>query len=140
MTEAEWESLCDRCGRCCLLKLMDEDTEEVYYTDIVCKLYDEESCQCADYENRQKKVHDCIMLTPDSVRSLSWLPRTCAYRLLKEGKDLYPWHPLVSGSYNTIHEYGVSTKGRTAGTEDDYTIEEVQQRIRRWPRQLPVKK
>ncbi len=93
MSAQEWESLCDGCGRCCLVKLEDEDFGEILYTDVGCTLLDGESCRCTDYDNRQAKVPDCVRLTTDAVRSLSWLPPTCAYRLIDEGKDLYWWHP-----------------------------------------------
>ena len=117
LTPGEWESLCDGCGRCCLVKLEDEDTGAILRTDIACKLLDAGSCRCRSYENRQKKVHDCIKLTPDAVREIPWLPSTCAYRLVREGKPLLPWHPLLSGSPDTVHEAGISVRGRTGGSE-----------------------
>ena len=97
MTRAEWESLCDCCGRCCLNKLIDEDTNATVFTDVGCKLLNGKSCRCRDYVHRQAKVKDCVRLTPRNVRRLKWLPPTCAYRLVAEGKDLAWWHPLVSG-------------------------------------------
>lgn len=117
MTPDEWESLCDRCGRCCLVKLEDEDTGEILKTDIACKLFDAEACGCAAYALRNRKVKDCIKLTPDNVRTIKWLPSTCAYRLVSEGRPLEPWHPLISGSPETVHEAGISVKGRIGGTE-----------------------
>ena len=96
MTPAEWESLCDGCGRCCLNKLIDEDTNETVFTDVGCKLLDGETCRCTDYAHRQAKVKDCVRLTPRNVRRLTWLPPTCGYRLVAEGRDLYWWHPLES--------------------------------------------
>ena len=117
LTPREWESLCDGCGRCCLVKLEDEDTGEILKTDIACKLLDAGTCRCRSYDQRQKKVHDCIKLTPASVREISWLPATCAYRLVRDGKPLPPWHPLVSGSADTVHEAGISVRGRTGGSE-----------------------
>jgi uncharacterized cysteine cluster protein YcgN (CxxCxxCC family) len=140
MTPAEWESLCDGCGRCCLLKLLDEDTGEVFYTDIVCRLYDEDTCRCRNYAGRGGVVDDCILLTPEKVRTIAWLPPSCAYRLVAEGRDLRPWHPLVSGSPETVHTAGVSTKGRTAGREGGFTVEQLQRRIRRWPAAMPREK
>ena len=137
LSPEEWESLCDRCGRCCLMKLQDEDTDEVYFTDVACRLYDEEKCQCRDYANRQSKVDDCVALTPETVRTLSWLPVTCAYRLIREGKDLYPWHPLVSGQAATVHESGASTLGKVVGHEGDFTLEELMDHIRKWPDTVP---
>jgi uncharacterized cysteine cluster protein YcgN (CxxCxxCC family) len=103
MTRAEWESLCDGCGRCCLNKLIDEDTNATVFTDVSCKLLDCQTCRCSDYAHRQAKVKDCVRLTPRNVRRLKWLPPTCAYRLVAEGRDLAWWHPLVSGDPETIH-------------------------------------
>ena len=117
MTPEEWESLCDRCGRCCLVKLEDEDTGEILKTDIACRLFDASACSCVAYTKRQAKVADCIKLTPEQVRSIKWLPRTCAYRLVEEGKPLEAWHPLVSGSSESVHEAGISMRGRVGGTE-----------------------
>ena len=111
MTEAEWESLCDGCGRCCLLKLEDEDTGEVYRTKLACRLLDLGSCRCSDYPNRQTHVHDCVSITPEAARTITWLPDTCAYRLVAHGEDLAWWHPLISGDPDTIHEAGVSVRG-----------------------------
>ena len=107
----EWESLCDGCGQCCLLKLEDEDTGEVAVTRLACKLLDLGSCQCSDYGNRQEHVPDCVKLTPCDVSRIEWLPETCAYRLLDEGEDLRWWHPLVSGTRETVFEAGVAIRG-----------------------------
>ncbi len=111
MSKPEWESLCDGCGRCCVNKLEDEDTGAFIFTRAACKLLDLETCQCSDYKSRHKKVSDCIALTPDNVGKLGWLPDTCAYRLLDEGKSLAWWHPLVSGRKETVVEAGISVKG-----------------------------
>lgn len=119
MTPAEWESLCDGCGKCCLAKLEDEDTGEIYWTSIGCRLFVENTCRCADYANRQKKVDDCVQLTPANVRTITWLPSTCAYRLVAQRKDLHWWHPLVSGNRNTVHEAGISVRGRITALETD---------------------
>ena len=110
MSHREWEQLCDGCGRCCMLKLEDEDTEEIYLTRLSCKLLDIGQCRCTDYGNRHEKVPDCLSLTPKMVRELSWLPETCAYRLVDEGQDLAWWHPLVSGRAETVHEAGISVR------------------------------
>ena len=110
MTRDEWESVCDGCGRCCLLKLEDEDTAEIVYTRLACKLLDIGSCRCGDYDNRHAKVPDCVELTPQSAGTLAWLPSTCGYRLLANGDDLAWWHPLVSGSADTVHEAGISVR------------------------------
>jgi uncharacterized protein len=111
MSAAEWESLCDGCGRCCLNKIEDEDTGRIYVTKVACKLLDVRSCQCRDYPNRQAHVPDCIRIDPEQVRSLSWLPETCGYRRVEEGRPLAWWHPLVSGSVDTVHQAGVSLRG-----------------------------
>ena len=111
MSRVEWESLCDGCGRCCLNKLEDEDTGRFLYTRAACKLLDLKTCRCTDYANRSSKVPDCVTLTPENVASLGWLPGTCAYRLLDEGKPLAWWHPLVSGRQDTVAEAGISVGG-----------------------------
>jgi len=112
MSSSEWEALCDGCGKCCLIKLIDDLTDDLHYTTVACKLLDCDSCRCGDYNNRKKLVEDCVILSPRLVEELHWMPSTCAYRLIYEGKDLYWWHPLVSGNPNTVHEAGISVKGR----------------------------
>ncbi|MCJ2014518.1 YcgN family cysteine cluster protein [Methylobacterium sp. J-076] len=133
MSTAEWESLCDGCGRCCLIKLEDEDTGEVLHTDIGCTLLDGFACRCRDYPRRQKKVPDCVRLTPEAVRSIAWLPPTCAYRLVRDGLPLYPWHHLVSGRASSVHEAGISVRGRLSGNEEEFAEEEYPERIVDWP-------
>jgi len=113
MSVGEWESLCDGCGKCCLLKLEDEDTGDIAFTDIACRLLDPGQCLCTDYANRQKKVPDCIILKPENIAALKWMPKSCAYRLLSEGKKLEWWHPLLSGDPETVHQAGISVRGRT---------------------------
>ena len=137
MTPPEWESLCDGCGRCCLIKLEDEDMGAYYGTDVACQLFDSSTCRCSDYENRDKKVSDCVRLTPQAVRELGWLPPTCAYRLVANGKDLMWWHPLVSGRADTVVEAGVSVRGRVSAREDEVAVEDLPKHIRKWPLQWP---
>ena len=137
MSQSEWESLCDGCGRCCLVKLEDEDTEEVYFTSVACRLLDAGTCQCSDYANRQAKVPDCIKLTPELIATISWLPATCGYRLVHEGKDLPWWHPLVSGTPETVHEAGVSVRGRVAGMEDEVAVADLPEYMVTWPMRVP---
>ena len=124
MTRAEWESLCDGCGRCCLNKLEDEDTGRFLYTKAACKLLDLGTCRCTDYANRQAKVPDCVALTPENVGRLGWLPTTCAYRLLDEGRSLPWWHPLVSGRPETVAEAGIAVAG-VAYSEEGITVDEL---------------
>lgn len=108
----EWESLCDGCGRCCMIKLEDEEDGSVHYTSLVCDLLDIERCRCTRYPERHVLVPDCIELTPDLAATLRWLPVTCAYRRLAEGKDLLPWHPLISGDPNSVHLADISVRDR----------------------------
>ena len=112
MTAAQWEAVCDGCAKCCLVKLQDEDSEEIVFTDIVCNLLDQESCRCSHYTQRTKLVPDCVKLTKDNLDKIDFMPPSCAYRLLHEGKDLPDWHPLVSGRAETVVEAGMSVKGR----------------------------
>ena len=111
LDQSEWESLCDGCGRCCLVKLEDEDTGDVHLTRLACRMLDHSTCRCSDYENRHAKMPDCVAIDPGKVRSLGWLPATCGYRLVAEGRELYWWHPLMSGDADTVHQAGVSVRG-----------------------------
>lgn len=137
MSGAEWESLCDGCARCCLNKLEEEETRRIYFTDVACTLLDGESCRCKDYDNRQAKVPDCVKLTPEEVSDYAWLPPTCGYRLLAEGKDLMWWHPLISGDPDTVHAAGVSVRGRQIKSEADVPESELEDHIVSWPGKVP---
>ena len=125
MTRPEWEALCDGCGKCCLNKIEDEDTGEVALTRVACRLFDDITCRCAQYEIRHRFVPECIVLSPENLdRNLYWMPETCAYKLLYLGKPLFGWHPLISGTPETVHDAGVSMRQRTVPEfevdEDDW--------------------
>jgi uncharacterized cysteine cluster protein YcgN (CxxCxxCC family) len=134
MSGPEWESLCDGCGRCCLHKLRDIESDELAFTDVACRLLDTTSCRCRHYETRRRHVPDCVSLTPAALPAIDWLPPTCAYRRLEEGRDLAWWHPLVSGDPDTVHAAGVSVRGRAvserkAGALEDHVVD--------WPGRTP---
>ena len=131
MNQAEWESLCDGCARCCLEKLEDEDSEQIYYTNLVCRYLDQDRCQCSDYPNRSKLVPTCVHLTPDNIRSYNWLPDTCAYRLVSEGKDLEWWHPLISGTRDSVVDAGISVKGKCI-SEEHVHPDQWEEHVIRW--------
>lgn len=129
LSEKEWEALCDGCGKCCLNKLEDEDSGEVALTNVACRLLDDGTCRCAHYETRHKFVPDCIVLKPDNIDSHAyWMPLTCAYRLIWEGKPLADWHPLISGSADSVHQAGISIKNQTV-SEFDTPFEEWEDHI-----------
>lgn len=132
MNNEEWESLCDGCGLCCLNKLEDWDSGDVVFTSVRCQLMDGETCRCVDYPNRQDTIPDCIQLTPNEVREIPWLPPSCAYRLVRDGLDLYWWHPLVSGDPQTVHMAGISAKGRTV-PEEGIDVEDYEDYVVEWP-------
>jgi len=131
MSKKEWEQLCDGCAKCCLVKLEDEETNELIYTDVGCDLLDAGTCRCTDYPNRNKRVPDCIPLTPKNLEEIDWMPPSCAYRRLKEGRGLPWWHPLRSGEYRTVIDAGMSVQGRfiyEADVKDD-----IEDREASWP-------
>ena len=113
MSPAEWESLCDGCGLCCLVRFEDEVTGEIIPTRVHCKLFDPDRCRCTDYDNRKATVPDCIKLTPGNIDDLGWMPRSCDYRRLNEGRALPRWHPLITGDPESTHKAGVSVRGQT---------------------------
>ena len=112
MSPEEWESLCDGCGICCMEKLEDEDTGKIYHTTVACRYLDIKTCLCETYETRLEKCPGCTPITVKNLSKMSWLPKTCAYRLVAEGKKLKPWHPLLSGSLETVHEKGISVMNK----------------------------
>lgn len=127
MSPAEWESLCDGCGKCCLHKLQYEEDDEIAYTDVACRLLDLDSCRCLRYAERKRHVPDCVPLSPANVSELRWMPSTCAYRLLAAGRDLPPWHPLVTGTPESVAAAGHSVRGRArpereAGDLEDHIV------------------
>ena len=130
MSRAQWESLCDGCGRCCLHKLEDEDTGEIYHTSVACRLLDLHTCRCTDYAHRHRRVPDCIRLTPADIADFQWLPPSCAYRRLAEGRGLPSWHPLVTGDPDSVHKRGASVRGRVVSEDDGDPLET---RIVVWP-------
>lgn len=129
MSPEEWESLCDGCGQCCLYKIEDEDTDELFNTNVCCELFNAQTGRCRSYANRKQHVPDCQVLTPAVVAALPWLPKTCAYRLLHEGRPLFSWHPLVSGDPDSVRHAGVSVRDRAlvpaedAGDLADHVVE-----------------
>lgn len=122
MSRKEWEALCDGCGKCCLNKLEDDETGEVALTNVACRLFDDATCRCAQYDIRHQFVPECISLSAKNLeKNLYWMPETCAYKLLWRGKSLYDWHPLISGDPQTVHDAGVSMKNRT---QPEFEIDE----------------
>lgn len=137
MSRAEWESLCDGCGRCCLSKLRDEETNELAFTNVACRLLDVHTGSCTDYANRRQKVPDCVQLTPAKLKKIDWLPPSCAYRLIAEGKDLFPWHPLRSGRVESVQEAGISVAGRCISEREAGPLEH---HLVTWPGEMPKRK
>lgn len=131
MTRKEWESLCDGCGRCCLNKLENETSGEILHTNVACRLLDPETCRCSSYDDRKRYVPECQILTPSNLNRYAWMPSTCAYRLISDGKELRWWHPLVSGSPETVHEARISVRGRIVSERD---TDDLENHVVSWPR------
>ncbi|HEY5644463.1 MAG TPA: YcgN family cysteine cluster protein [Pseudomonadales bacterium] len=131
MTASEWESLCDGCARCCMVKLENEEDGTVHYTSLVCHLLDTQTCRCTRYPRRHELVPDCIEFTPETAASLAWLPASCAYRRLAEGLPLLWWHPLVSGRRDSVHEAGISVRDRVIPVQMIHE-DELQEHIVDW--------
>lgn len=131
MTSREWESLCDGCAQCCRLKFQDGDTGEITTTPVVCGLLDMRTCRCTHYEERHRLVDDCVELTTENVEQLEWMPETCAYRLLANGKKLFDWHPLISGDPKSVHKAGISVKGQVV-SERDVDPEDLLAHVVKW--------
>ena len=131
MSAPEWESLCDGCARCCLIKLQDESSGEVEYTRVVCRLLDAKACRCTQYPLRHELVSDCVVLTPEGAADFAWLPVSCAYRTIAEGRPLADWHPLVSGRKASVHEAGISVRGRVV-SEDNVHPDGLEEHVIQW--------
>ena len=132
MSRDEWESLCDHCGKCCLVKLEDDDeANSIYYTNVVCDLFNKQDGHCTDYHNRETLVPTCIRLTQDNLKDIAWLPPSCAYRRIFEGQGLEDWHHLISGDKNTIHQTGNSALGKVVFEKD--VGDELEEHIVEWP-------
>ena len=124
LDRGEWEALCDGCGRCCLHKLEDDDTGLLYATNVACTLLDRRNGRCTDYGHRKARVSDCVVLDRGNLAALDWLPDTCAYRLRAADKPLPDWHYLISGSRETVHKAGQSTRGWTVSEDDAGELED----------------
>ena len=135
LSHSEWEALCDNCGKCCVIKLQNEKNNEIFYTNISCKLLDTDNCKCLDYSNRKKIVPDCVKLTPNNLSQLNWMPNTCAYKLVNEGKKLPSWHPLMQEEYDkkTHEKYSVAKK---VISEEEINMENITDYIYDWDKEV----
>ena len=118
MSRAQWESLCDGCGKCCVHKLEDDETGELFPTNVACRLLDPRTAQCKDYPNRKAHVPECVRLTPAKLDTIDWLPSSCGYLRVHRGQGLADWHPLVSGDPSSVHRAGISVRGKTVSEDD----------------------
>lgn len=133
MTPAEWESLCDGCGQCCVMQLENEETNQLFFTDVACRLFDAGTCRCTSYEDRQTHVPSCMVMSPENVTECAeFAPPTCAYKLLVEGQDLYDWHPLISGNPQSVHQAGISVRNKVT-SEVDVDLDNLEDRIIDFP-------
>ncbi|MFQ3176283.1 MAG: putative cysteine cluster protein YcgN (CxxCxxCC family) [Psychromonas sp.] len=132
MSDTEWESLCDGCGKCCLNKLIDDETEELHFTNVSCHLLHTKSCQCRKYDQRFKLVNDCVKVSLDDIQQFHWLPASCAYRRLAEGKPIPEWHPLITGSKSAMHKGGFSVRGKII-SESSIDPDNLENYIAIWP-------
>jgi len=133
MSREQWESLCDHCGKCCLIKLEDETNGHVYYTDVICDLFQDENCHCSDYWNRETRVPTCIRLTQHNLDQISWMPPSCAYRRIRDKQGLPSWHHLITGDKNSIHTSGYSVKGKTIFEKEIKNEYQFEEHIVEWP-------
>ena len=129
MTQQEWEALCDGCAKCCLHRLEDDETQEIHYTNVCCRYLDQSTCSCTDYANRSINVPDCVTVTLEILQDPYWLPETCAYRLLAQGDPLPAWHPLVSGTPETVITSANSVGGRAV---NELEADNLEQHIIEW--------
>jgi uncharacterized cysteine cluster protein YcgN (CxxCxxCC family) len=135
LSRSEWEALCDGCGKCCLIKLEDEDTGQIHFTDVACRLLDRTTARCTDYGHRSRRVPDCVKLSPTNLAALNFMPQSCAYRRVHEGRDLPDWHPLVTGDPESVHVSGMSVRQRVGCETEILDDQDYMARIVDWPNQ-----